>query len=186
MAAQQAAAAAPPPQAAPPPGPAGPQGGVLGTLRGGPGPGASRDIQDNPADTAGRGAPDDEAAAYRAARKTLDSGDYVGGAAALQDYLDRYPKSPRAQEANYWLGRTLALRNMQVEAMGAYARSLQGWPQATWAGDAVLRLATTLIEQKRGSDACKALAEFDSRYKAKSAPAVRTRAKDIGRQAACS
>jgi tol-pal system protein YbgF len=188
LAAQQAAAAqgpGPAPQAVSPPGPAGAPGGVLGTLRE-RGAAAPRDIQDNPADTAGRGAPDDEASAYRAARKTLDSGDYVGGAAALQDYLDRYPKSPRAPEANYWLGRTLALRNMQAEAMGAYARSLQGWPQATWAGDAVLRLATTLIEQKRGSDACKALTEFDSRYKAKATPAVRTRAKDIGRQAACS
>jgi len=160
---------------------------VLGTLRErGSGAGQPRDIQDNPQDTAGKGAANDEPGAYRAARRTLDSGDYVGGAQALQDYLERYPTSPRAPEANYWLGRTLAVRNMQAEAAGAYARALKGWPQTSWAGDAVVRLASSLVELKRGSDACKALAEFDSRYRAKATPAVRTRAKDVGGQASCS
>jgi tol-pal system protein YbgF len=176
--------AGPGPQAGPPPAE---QGGVLGTLRErGSGAGQPRDIQDNPQDTAGKGAANDEPGAYRAARRTLDSGDYVGGAQALQDYLERYPTSPRAPEANYWLGRTLAVRNMQAEAAGAYARALKGWPQTSWAGDAVVRLASSLVELKRGSDACKALAEFDSRYRAKATPAVRTRAKDVGGQASCS
>ncbi|MGZ3280080.1 MAG: tetratricopeptide repeat protein [Caulobacteraceae bacterium] len=170
-------------QAAPPQGP-GPGGGVLGTMRGGPG--QPRDIQDNPDDTIGKGAAADEPGAYRAARKVLDSGDYAGGAAALRDYLERYPTSPRAAEANYWLGRTLAVQNMQAEAAGAYARALKGWPQATWASDAVVRLASSLVELKRGSDACKALSEFDSRYRSKATPQTRARAKDVGGQASCS
>lgn len=177
--------AAPPPLAAPPPAPAaGPNGGVLGTLRG-QGPGAQQDLQDDPQDTAGRGGAGDEQATYRAARRTLDSGDYVGAIAQLEDYLRQYPTSPRAPEANYWLGRTLALRSMPADAAGAYARALRGWPQTTWAGDAVVRLASSLVDLKRGADACKALAEFDNRYRAKATPAVRTRAKDIGGQAAC-
>ena len=175
-----------PAQAAPPPGPAAGQGGgVLGTLRGGPG--QARDIQDNPQDTAGKGASaDDEPGAYRAARKVLDSGDYAGGASALRDYIDHYPSSPRAPEANYWLGRTLAVQNQHAEAAGAYARALKGWPQTSWAGDAVVRLASSLIELQRSSDACKALAEFDSRYRSKATPQIRTRAKDVGGQASCS
>jgi len=189
---QQQQQAAPAPQAGPPPGPgAGQGGGVLGTLRGGPG--GPRNLQDNPDSTVGRGgapaaaaAADDEASVYRAARKTLDSGDYVGGAQALQDYLDRYPTSPRASEANYWLGRTLAVRNMHAEAATAYARALMGWPQNSWAGDAVVRLASSLVELKRESQACGALAEFNTRYRAKATAAVRTRAKEVGGQAACS
>jgi tol-pal system protein YbgF len=182
--------------AAPPQDTNGAPGGVLGTLRerGGPGAQQPRDLQDNPAATAGKpgagstagSGGDDEAQAYRAARQTLDSGDYAGGAAALQDYLQRYPNSARAPEANYWLGRTLALRNMHAEAAGAYARALRGWPQNTWAGDAVVRLASSLVELKRGGDACKALAEFDGRYRAKAAAAIRTRAKDVAGQAGCS
>jgi tol-pal system protein YbgF len=172
-------------QGAPPPQP-GPGAGTLGTLRGGPG--GPRDIQDDPQGTVGKGASaaEDEPGAYRNARKVLDSGDYVGGAAALRDYLERYPSSARAPEANYWLGRTLAVQNQPAEAAGAYARALKGWPQTAWAGDAVVRLASSLVDLKRGSDACKALAEFDSRYRSKAAPQIRTRAKDLGGQASCS
>jgi tol-pal system protein YbgF len=184
-----ALAAAQPPQAQPSQSqpqaaqsPAG--GGVLGTLRErGTGQGAPRDIEANPsADGSG---PGEELQIYRAARQTLDSGDYVGGASALQDYLQRYPTSPRAAEANYWLGRTLALRNMHADAAGAYARALKGWPHTAWAGDAVVRLSASLVELKRGSDACKALAEFDTRYRAKAPAALKARAKDARAQAAC-
>jgi tol-pal system protein YbgF len=159
------------------PGAAGAGGGVLGTLSG-PGPG--------PAATAAPGAaPVDEQGAYRQARQTLDSGDYVGGAAALQAYLQQYPTSPRAPEANYWLGRTLALRNMHAEAASAYARSLKGWPQTVWAGDAVVRLSSSLVELRRDADACKALDEYAARYSAKATPALASRVKDVRSTAAC-
>lgn len=170
---------------APPPPPSG--GGVLGSFREpGSGAGQPRNIQDNPQDTLGKGASaEDEPGAYRNARKVLDSGDYAGGAAALRDYLDRYPSSPRAAEANYWLGRTLAVQNMQAEAAGAYARALKGWPQTSWAGDAVLRLTASLVELKNPK-ACEALGEFNSRYRAKATAAQRARAKELSGQAACS
>jgi len=177
-------------QSAPPPPPPAQPGGVLGTFRErGSGAGQPRDIQDSPQDTAGKGAsaaPEDEAGAYRNARKVLDSGDYAGGAAALRDYLDRYPSSPRAAEANYWLGRTLAVQNQHAEAAGAYARSLKSWPQTSWAGDAVVRLASSLVELKRDKEACQAVAEFDRRYRSKATASIRTRAKDVGDQASCS
>ena len=172
----------------PPQGPGPNQGGgVLGSFRElGSGAGQPRNIQDNPQDTLGKGASaDDEPGAYKNARKVLDSGDYAGGAAALKDYLDRYPTSPRAGEANYWLGRTLAVQNMHAEAAGAYARALKGWPQTSWASDAVLRLTSSLVELKNPK-ACEALGEFNSRYRAKATPAQRTRAKELSGQASCS
>lgn len=185
---QAVAAAAPvgaPPEAAPPAAVAeGP--GVLGTIRGRRGAAAaaaaSQDIEADPTIKSG---PGDEQSAYKAARQTLDSGDYVGGAAALQAYLDRYPTSPRAPEANYWLGRTLGLRDMQKEAAAAYARALKGWPKTAWAGDAVVRLSSTLVELKDNSTACKAVAEFDTRYGATASASVKGRAKDVRARAAC-
>lgn len=167
--AQQTAAAPPPP---PPPG----QTGVLGQLPVSPG------VPDQGAAPG----PADEILAYRQARQVLDTGDYAGGSQALQDYLANYPNSPRAPEANYWLGRTLALRNMHPEAAAAYVRSLKGWPQSTWAGDSVVRLSASLVEMKRADDACRALTDFDARYAAKAAAAVRVRAKDVRTRAACS
>jgi tol-pal system protein YbgF len=172
LASAQAVAAGPPPL----PGAAGAGSGVLGTL--------SEGVGAPPVANQGE-PPLDEQAAYKQARQTLDSGDYVGGAAALQAYLQQFPTSPRAPEANYWLGRTLALRNMHAEAAAAYARSLKGWPQTAWAGDAVVRLSASLIELKRTPDACKALDEYAGRYAAKAAPALKTRAKETRALAAC-
>ncbi len=169
----------PGPQAGSPP-PAQGGSGVLGTLpangAGGPPPSAAAGAPQGP---------DDEQGAYRQARQTLDSGDYTGGAAALQDYLQRYPTSPRAPEANYWLGRTLALRNMHAEAAAAYARALRGWPQTGWAGDAVVRLSASLVELKRSPDACRALSEYETRYGSRANPVVKARAKDVRASAAC-
>ena len=187
---QAAAAAAPPPgappEAAPPPAAAAEGPGVFGTVRGRGRPAAAAAAsQDIEADPTVKSGPGDEQAAYKAARQTLDSGDYVGGAAALQAYLDRYPTSPRAPEANYWLGRTLGLRDMQKEAAAAYARALKGWPKTAWAGDAVVRLSSTLVEMKDNPTACKAVAEFDSRYGPTASASVKARAKDIRAKAAC-
>jgi tol-pal system protein YbgF len=154
--------------------------GVLGTLRGADAQGFGRRPPSQP-----QAGPDDEPQAYRAARRVLDDGDYVGGAAALQDYLDRYPNSPRAPEANYWLGRTLALRHMHDEAVHAYAHALNGWPATSWAGDAVVGLAASLIQQQRAPEACKALAEFDRRYKLHATPTVKARARDARAAASC-
>jgi tol-pal system protein YbgF len=155
---------------------------VLGTLVE-PQPGAGAPSADQGAGQAS--GPGDELATYRAAREQLDSGDYVGGAQALQDYLQRYPTSAHAPEANYWLGRTLALRSMPAEAASAYARALKGWPETVWAGDAVVRLSSSLLDLKRAPDACKALEEFSARYARKATPAVRARAKDVRAAAAC-
>jgi tol-pal system protein YbgF len=153
------------------------QTGAVGQLPAGTPPGASDQ-------SASPGAAD-EILAYRQARQVLDTGDYAGGAAALRDYLAHYPNSPRAPEANYWLGRTLALQNMHPDAAAAYARALKGWPQSSWAGDALVRLSASLIELKRADDACRALSEFDSRYAAKAPVAVKTRARDVRTRAAC-
>jgi tol-pal system protein YbgF len=175
---QLAAAQSGPVAGGPPNGPTANAGnGVLGTLTE-PQPGLPPRA-DQPA------APGEELAAYRAARQQLDSGDYVGGAQALRDYLQRYPTSPRAPEANYWLGRTLALRNMPADAAAAYARALKGWPETPWAADAVVRLASSLVDLKRGPDACRALGEYSARYAGKSTTAVRARAKDVRAAAAC-
>jgi tol-pal system protein YbgF len=138
------------------------------------------------ADQSGEPGPADEVQSYRQARQVLDGGDYAGGARALQDYLGRYPASPRAPEANYWLGRALSVQNLPPDAAAAYARALKGWPQSPWAGDAVIRLSVALVDMKRTDDACAALGEFDRRYSAKAAVAVKARARDARGRAACS
>lgn len=130
-------------------------------------------------------APDggDEASAYQQARALIDSGDLTGGAAAMQVFVQRYPSSSRVPTAHYWMGRAYAGRNDHGQAAGAFAQSLKGWPQASWASDATVQLAGSLVAIKRTGDACRALAEFDSRYAAKASANVKAQA-ERNRQAA--
>jgi hypothetical protein len=49
----------------------------------------------------------------------------------------------------------------------------------------VIRLAASLIQLNRTSDACRAIEEFQARYAAKSLPTVRARARETRAAAAC-
>ena len=128
----------------------------------------------------------DENTEYQQARQVLDSGDFAGGAAAMQAFVLHFPNSPRVGTAQYWSGRAYAARNQHAEAAAAFARSLKGWPQASWAGDSVVQLAGSLTALKRPADACKALGEFDARYAAKASTNTRALAVRARANADCS
>lgn len=130
-------------------------------------------------------APNDEAGAYAQARQMIDAGDFAGGADAMDAFIQTYPGSSRVGTANYWAGRALAARSRHTEAAAAFARSLKGWPQASWAGDAVVQLAGSLTAMKRAPDACKALNEFDGRYAAKASANVKAQAARVRTNADC-
>lgn len=134
---------------------------------------APPEITPPPPGTPAAAAPVNEAGAYAQARQLIDSGDFAGGAAAMDAFIQDYPRSSRIGTANYWAGRALAARSRHTEAAAAFARSLKGWPQATWAADAVVQLAGSLTAMKRPADACKALTEFDTRYAAKASASVK-------------
>jgi tol-pal system protein YbgF len=121
-------------------------------------------------------APVSEATSFKAAKALLATKDYQAAGDALKAYLGQYPSSPRAREANYLLAEALFARNLYGDAISAYARALQDWPQTPWASEAVLNLAKALSMTKRADQACAALAEFDSRYKAKASKALKNRA----------
>jgi tol-pal system protein YbgF len=126
-----------------------------------------------------------EGDAYQQARQILDGGDSAGGAAAMQDFIADYPRSSRVPTAYYWIGKANAAQGKTQDAAAAFAQSLKGWPQASWAGDATVQLATALTGMKRNPDACKALTEFDARYAAKASGAVKAQAAVTRKAAAC-
>jgi tol-pal system protein YbgF len=115
----------------------------------------------------------DETGAYQQARQILDSGDFAGGAAAMEAFVQQFPNSPRVGTAQYWAGRAYAARNQHDQAAAAFAKSLKGWPKDAWAGDSVAQLAGSLVALKRPADACGALAEFNTRYAAKANPTTK-------------
>ena len=112
------------------------------------------------------------------------AGDYDAAEKAFADYVQAYPDSPRAPEARYWWGKTLSVRGAHADAAPAYLQAIRGWPQSSWAPDAVVELARSLVALKKPQDACRTLAELPKRYP--KAPAnITSRAAATRTQAKC-
>jgi tol-pal system protein YbgF len=122
--------------------------------------------------------------AFAQARQLMLTGDYDNAERAWQDYVGRFGDTPKAPEARYWLGKTLAARGAHGEAAAAYIGAIRGWPQTAWAPDAVVDLSRELVALKKPADACQMLAEFDRRYP-KAPPAANSRAVATRTQAKC-
>lgn len=126
----------------------------------------------------------DPAKDFTAARQLMLAGDYDGAEAAFAAYVATYPDGPRVGEASYWWGKTLSVRGAHADAAKAYIGAIRGWPQTTWAPDAVVELSRSLVALKKPADACQTLAEFSRRYPKAPAP-VAARAAAARNQAKC-
>lgn len=124
-------------------------------------------------------------AAYRHARELMTAGDYSGAAGAFQAFIAQYPDNSEIPTAYYWLGESDAAREAYADAVPAYASALKGWPKASWAADATVKLARALAETHQPDKACAALGEFERRYRGKASGAVRARADSVRAEAKC-
>lgn len=122
--------------------------------------------------------------AFTAARQFMLSGDYGAAEQAFAAYVQDYPEGPRIAEARYWWGKTLTVRSAHAQAATAYIGAIRGWPQTSWAPDAVVELARSLVALKKPTDACQALAELPKRYP-KAPATVTNRAAATRTQAKC-
>jgi tol-pal system protein YbgF len=140
-----------------------------------------------PADTGGAmpAAPaGDPTEAFTRARQLMLAGDYDGAEAAFSSFVTTYPDAQRTPEARYWWGKTLSVRGAHADAAPAYLQAIRGWPQTSWAPDAVVELARSLVALKKPQDACRTLAELPKRYP--KAPAnITSRAAATRTQAKC-
>jgi tol-pal system protein YbgF len=138
-----------------------------------------------PAEAAAADAPRPPAAeAFAAARQLMLAGDYDGAEQAFAAYAQDYPQGPRLAEARYWLGKTQTVRSAHAQAAAAYIGAVRGWPQTSWAPDAVVELARSLTALKKTAEACQTLAELPKRYP-KAPAAVNSRAAATRTQAKC-
>ena len=122
--------------------------------------------------------------AFKSARQLLLDGDYGGAEQAFAGYVEAYPDSAKAPEARYWLGETQFVREAYSDAAGNYLGAVRGWPQTSWAPDAVLKLSRSLVALKKPADACKTLDELARRYP-KAPAAVTSKAATTRAQAKC-
>jgi len=122
--------------------------------------------------------------AFKHAKRMLLDGQYAAASVAFQNFVETYGDTANGPEARYWLGETLYIRGLYADAAAAYIGSIRGWPQDSWAPDAVVKLARTLIALNKTPDACRTLDEFSRRYPMASA-STKTRAADARTAAKC-
>jgi len=176
---QQAAAAAAQQQPPPPP---------VADSRGRPAPRGAPDAtaraqEDDQGTLSGGGAT--ESATYRNALALQDQGDYAGASQAWQGYIAQYGAGAKGREARYHLGEALYIQSDYGEAARAYAEALKGWPKATWAPDATVKLSLALAQLGRRDEACSVVGEFDTRYATGAPAAVKARARSARSKASC-
>ncbi len=128
--------------------------------------------------------PADPATAFKQARQLLLDGDYTGAENAFGGFVASYPDDAKAPEARYWLGETQFVREAYGDAAGSYLGAVRGWPQTSWAPNAVLKLSRSLIALKKPADACRTLDELTKRYPKAPADVV-SKAKSTRVQAKC-
>ena len=101
---------------------------------------------------------------YDVAYRLIKNGQYVEAEAAFREFLEANPKDPHVTKASYWLGETYYARKQFDDAYQVYARNLQRWPNGEKAPDNLVKLALSLVNLKRDSEACQFLAVLDSDY----------------------
>jgi tol-pal system protein YbgF len=120
---------------------------------------------------------------FQSAMQAYLDGQNGAAATGFQAWLDANPDAEQAPEARYYLGEALFKQASYDDAAIAYVAAIRGWPTTAWAPDATVKLARSLIEIKKTSEACGILAEFNTRYPRatatvkSAAAAARTRAR---------
>jgi tol-pal system protein YbgF len=103
-------------------------------------------------------------AAYDAAFKQLRAGDYTNASHGFRDFLTKYPDSPLAPNAYYWLGESYYVTTNYPVAMEAFKRLIARWPQSDKAPDALLKLGYCQYQLKQQNDAVATLKSVSIKY----------------------
>jgi tol-pal system protein YbgF len=126
----------------------------------------------------------DPVAGFDAAMQLYASGQYRPAAEAFRVWLEANPDNSDAAEANYYLGESYYRLMSYTDAALGYIAAIRGWPQTPWAPDATVKLAVSLIESRRNTEACGVLTEFTTRYPRASA-ALKAQASQARTRARC-
>jgi tol-pal system protein YbgF len=117
-----------------------------------------------PGGAGGGGASSTEQAVYGQAFDALKAGSYSIAIAGFKDFLNTYPSSSLAENAQYWLGEAYYVTHDYEAASGAFRTVLRKWPDSRKAPDALLKLGYTQAAQKQYPAARATLTEVTRKY----------------------
>ena len=107
---------------------------------------------------------EDDKARYDAAFQHLRDLRYAQAADAFSDFLDDYPDSEYADNAQYWLGESYYVTGNYDLALDAFDRLLDDFPNSPKTADALLKIGYTQYELENWSQARTALEAVKNRY----------------------
>ena len=116
------------------------------------------------ADASGSGASSEEQTVYAQSFDALKAGSYSVAITGFKDFLNNYPASPLAENAQYWLGEAYYVTHDLDAAATAFRNVSQKWPNSRKTPDALLKLGYTQIDQKKVSDGRATLGQVVQKY----------------------
>ncbi len=105
-----------------------------------------------------------EQRAYDSALVLFKAGDYKSAASALSDFVQRYPKSGYASNAQYWLGNAYYAQRDCKNAIAAQQVVVKAYPDSPKAADAILNIASCYTELKDKVNTKKSLELLIAKY----------------------
>jgi len=106
----------------------------------------------------------DEKAAYDQAFQALKELRYADAAEDFQSFLDRYPNSDYADNAQYWLGESYYVTRNYDIALTAFQTLLDQYPESPKSPDALLKIGNTHYELEQWDSARAALTQVQENY----------------------
>lgn len=124
----------------------------------------------------GQGASSTEQSIYSQAFDALKAGNYTVAISGFQGFLNQYPSSPLAPNAEYWLGEAHYVNRDLSAAQSAFQAVLDKWPGSGKAPDAMLDLGNAQLAQGKTAKGRATLHQVVSQFSGTDA-ATRARAR---------
>lgn len=102
--------------------------------------------------------------AYDAAFQQMKQGDYTGAGRAFHAFIAKYPSSPLAPNAQYWIAETSYIKRNFAKALKDYIKVRETYPGSRKVPDATLKIGYTYYELHEWDKARTFLNEVASRY----------------------
>ncbi len=101
---------------------------------------------------------------YDKAFQALKERRFADAADEFQAFLDRYPQSEYADNAQYWLGESYYVTGNYQIALESFQNLMNNFPQSTKVADSLLKVGYTHYELKQWELARAALTQVQKQY----------------------
>lgn len=101
---------------------------------------------------------------YSYAYKLISEKKYSEAAASFDTFVKKYPEDPLTSNAYYWLGESQYARKDYTRSAESFRKGFEVNPEGQKAPDNLYKLALSLTEIKRVSEACVVLQQVVSKY----------------------